>query len=75
MAFEPFGQTDSSPNSGHMTAPERLSQSGQMMGWGVYGSLVVIGFVFGIVTGYERPKTITVTKVAKETDTSKSDIP
>jgi periplasmic protein TonB len=77
MAFESLGSTASFPNSGRAPAPERLSQSGQMIGWGIYGSLVVIGFLFGIVTGYERPKTITVAKVAKEKekDTSKSDNP
>ncbi len=37
-------------------SPTRLSQTGQMLGWAVFGGLVLIGFFFGVVTGYERPK-------------------
>ena len=46
--------------------PERLSQSGRMVGWAVYGGLLLVGFFFGIVTGYERPKTVVVAKAPKE---------
>lgn len=75
MAFNSIGSTASSNSSGLASTSERLSQSGQMIGWGVYGTLVVIGFAFGIVTGYDRPKTITVTKVAKESDSPKPETP
>lgn len=36
--------------------PGRLSQSGHMAGWAAFGGLVLVGFFFGIVTGYETPK-------------------
>ena len=35
---------------------EGLSQDGHMIGIAVYGVLVVAGFAFGVVTGYEAPK-------------------
>jgi hypothetical protein len=34
---------------------ERLSQTGQLLGLAVYGGLVLVGFFFGVVTGYEKP--------------------
>jgi hypothetical protein len=36
-------------------SPERLSQTGHLIGWLVFGALVVVGFLFGVVTGYETP--------------------
>src|ERR1051325_10007721 len=36
----------------------RLSPNGQLIGWAVFGGLLVIGFFFGIVTGYEKPQII-----------------
>jgi hypothetical protein len=59
MAFESLGQSPMATKQPRLTVPEKLSQSGQMIGWGIYSTLVVIGFGFGIVTGYERPKTVT----------------
>jgi hypothetical protein len=35
---------------------EGLSQNGQMIGISVFGGLLVVGFFFGVVTGYESPK-------------------
>jgi len=37
---------------------QRLSPNGHLIGWVVYGGLLIIGFFFGIVTGYEKPRTI-----------------
>jgi hypothetical protein len=51
--------------------PRRLSSSGQLIGWGVFGGLVLIGFVFGVVIGYEaRP--IVVAKATSELPPSNS---
>lgn len=75
MSFETLGPRDSFTNSASATASEPLSQAGQLIGWGIYGTLLVIGFAFGIVTGYERPKTITVAKSAGENDQSKPEPP
>jgi hypothetical protein len=47
--------------------PRQLSQNGHMVGIGVYGFLVLVGFMFGIVTGYERPRAVTVARAPKET--------
>ena len=47
-------------------SPARLSQSGQMLGWCVFGALVLVGFFFGIVTGYEPPKKNLVAKAPKD---------
>ncbi|MBA4067881.1 MAG: hypothetical protein C0501_30110 [Isosphaera sp.] len=46
--------------------PGRLSQNGQMAAIGVYGFLVLVGFFFGIVTGYDSPKPVA--KAPKEKD-------
>jgi mono/diheme cytochrome c family protein len=46
--------------------PQELSQNGHLLGVGVYGALLLVGFFFGIVTGYDRPRTITVAKVPKD---------
>jgi hypothetical protein len=46
-----------------------------LIGWGVYGALLVIGFAFGIVTGTERPKTIALAKATPDKDQSTSDAP
>jgi hypothetical protein len=45
--------------------PGRLSPNGQMAWIGVFGFLVLVGFFFGIVTGYDSPKPAVV-KVQKE---------
>lgn len=54
---------------------KRLSGSGQLIGWSVFGSLVVAGFVFGVVMGYDRPKAIAIAKAPKEADAPKVDSP
>jgi hypothetical protein len=46
---------------------ERLSQNGQLIGIAIYGGLVLVGFFFGIVTGYEKP--VVVVKKDKEAPT------
>jgi hypothetical protein len=46
-------------------APERLSQHGHMAGWAVFGGLVLVGFFFGIVAGYESPKPAAVARAPK----------
>src|SRR5262245_42944679 len=54
-----------------LTRPDgskRLSPNGQMIAIGVYGSLVLVGFFFGIVTGYDRPKPNAVAKAPREKD-------
>ncbi len=52
---------------------ETLSQNGQMLGIAIYGGLVLVGFFFGIVTGYDTPKPIVVAKREKDKDTTKPD--
>jgi hypothetical protein len=52
-------------------SPSQLSQSGQMIGWAVFGGLVLIGFFFGVVTGYETPKPVLVAKANKDRDKEK----
>jgi protein TonB len=39
-----------------------LSSTGQLIGWAVFGGLVLAGFVFGVVVGYESPKPVVVAK-------------
>jgi hypothetical protein len=51
--------------------PERLSQTGQLVGWAVFGGLVLVGFCFGIVTGYEAPKPVLVAKANREKEPPK----
>jgi hypothetical protein len=75
MAFESLSTADEHAHTTAHEPEERLSQHGQMIGWAVYGSLVVIGFVFGVVTGYERPKTIVVAKATKEKETTRTETP
>ncbi|HEV3384417.1 MAG TPA: c-type cytochrome domain-containing protein [Gemmata sp.] len=75
MSFQSPGPTESLANSARTTAAEPLSQSGQLLGWGIYGTLLVIGFAFGIVTGYERPKTIAQAKATSDKDQANSDSP
>jgi hypothetical protein len=66
MAYNARANTDM--HRDNTNAPGRLSQTGQMIGWGVFGGLVFMGFFFGVVTGYERPKPPTqVTAAPKET--------
>jgi hypothetical protein len=73
MPFEPIGQSDPLANAKYADNSEPLSATGQIIGWGIYGALVLIGFAFGIVTGYERPKTIAVAKPGTDTDQTKPD--
>src|SRR5579872_5817433 len=73
MPFEPLGQSDQLANAKYADNSEPLSPTGQIMGWGIYGALVLVGFAFGIVTGYERPKTISVAKANTDADQSKPD--
>jgi hypothetical protein len=55
------------PDSLHFgDSSKRLSQTGQMLGWAVFGVLVLAGFFFGIVTGYEPPKKNAVARAPKE---------
>ncbi|WP_439624619.1 c-type cytochrome domain-containing protein [Gemmata sp.] len=51
--------------------PRKLSENGQMAAIGIYGFLVLVGFFFGIVTGYEKPRPA----VAKKDETTKKDEP
>src|SRR5262245_33450843 len=44
----------------------RLSTRGQLIGWAVFGGLVVFGFVFGVVIGYEPPRSVVVARAANE---------
>jgi hypothetical protein len=50
---------------------ERMSQNGQIIGIAVYGGLLLVGFFFGIVTGYESPKPVSVAKRDKDKDSTK----
>ena len=45
-----------------------LSPTAKWVGWGVYGGIVLMGFVFGVVAGNQRPKVIEVVKVAPAPD-------
>jgi len=38
-----------------------------LIGWAIFGGLVVVGFAFGLVVGYEAPKPISVAKAPTET--------
>jgi hypothetical protein len=38
-----------------------------MLGWAVFGGLVLVGFLFGVVAGYESAKPVVVERVAKAT--------
>lgn len=69
MAFEHLSvhEPDEAEN------PNRLSPNGQMLAIGIYGALVLIGFFFGIVTGYQRPQTIVVAKPDAENNVAKVD--
>ncbi len=42
--------------------PRGLSENSHIIGVSVYSALLIVGFLFGIVTGYEQPRTITVTQ-------------
>jgi hypothetical protein len=78
MAFETLNTTNPVAFDRRPAGKEPLSQNGQMIGWFVYGALLIVGFGFGIVTGYERPKPVTVTKVVKEEvkpEVAKADTP
>ena len=50
----------------HSQGPVQLSPSGQLIGWAVFGGLVLVGFFFGIVTGYENPKPVQVAKANRD---------
>ena len=43
-----------------------LSSTGQLIGWAVFGGLVLAGFLFGVVVGYESPKPVVVAKANSE---------
>ncbi len=60
MASEPLALDDTVD-----ARPRRLSENGRLLGIGVYGLLVVVGFFIGIVTGYEKARPVIVVK--KET--------
>jgi hypothetical protein len=75
MSVESLRQSEPLGNYAQASAPEPLSQSGQIIGWFVYGALLVVGFAFGIVTGYEPAKTITVAKATPEKDQTKPETP
>lgn len=75
MSMESLRQSEPLANYPHASAPEPLSQSGQIIGWIVYGALLVVGFAFGIVTGYERPKTIAVAKATPDKEQTKPETP
>ena len=43
-----------------MTEYEPANPGGRWIGWAVYASIVLVAFVFGVVAGNMRPKTIEV---------------
>jgi hypothetical protein len=47
-------------------ASTALSSTGQLIGWAVFGGLVLAGFLFGVVVGYESPKQLVVAKANSE---------
>lgn len=59
-------ESPSTDDTSESENPNRLSPNGQMIAIGVYGFLVLVGFFFGIVTGYERPRPAVVVKAPKE---------
>jgi len=73
MAFEPLSMDE--PTNAEPSGRAPLSQDAKMLGIGVYGGLLVVGFFFGIVTGYERPKTVVVTKAAPKEKESPKETP
>jgi len=78
MAFNAQANTELEPDFEPLDQPERpvgLSMSGQMIGWAVFGGLVLVGFFFGIVTGYERPKGVAVSSAPKEKESPKPETP
>ena len=75
MAFESLGSSEQTTYSQRTSEAQPLSQSGQLMGWLVYGALLLIGFGIGIVTGTERTKSTTVAKATKEKDDTKPESP
>ena len=56
-----------SPSADSLPPAAPLSVSGQLIGWAVFGGLVLVGFFFGVVTGYEKPKPTLLAKANKET--------
>ena len=56
-----------SPSADSLPPAAPLSVSGQLIGWAVFGGLVLVGFFFGVVTGYEKPKPTLLAKAKKET--------
>jgi periplasmic protein TonB len=74
MAFQSPESRSANATFAPPNSPEPLSQTGQLIGWGIYGTLLVVGFGFGIVTGYERPRTSSIAKVSKEKDENKLDV-
>ena len=56
----------------HRSEPVEASQpatstGGWLIGWAVFGGLVLVGFVFGVVIGYESPRPVVVAKAPSET--------
>ena len=74
MPAEPLSLDDSLSETEQDTGAERLSQNGQILGIAIYGGLVLVGFFFGIVTGYEKTKPPIVV-VKKDTVTPKPETP
>lgn len=54
--------------------PERMSQNGHLLGVGIYGFLMLVGFMFGIVTGYEPQRTVIKADQTNK-DTAKANTP
>jgi hypothetical protein len=67
MAFDSLDSPPVQPGNSR-----KLSQNGLMVAIGVYGFLVLVGFAFGIVTGYERPKPAAVAQNPKEKEQPKA---
>lgn len=72
MTFELPPNDPPEPNA---ERPGRLSPNGQMIAIGVYGGLLVAGFFFGIVAGYEPAKPAPGAMAARDRDTPKPDLP
>ena len=49
-----------------LPASTPLSSTGQLIGWAFFGGLVLAGFLFGVIVGYESPKAVVVAKAKSE---------
>lgn len=54
---------------------KRLSPNGQTVAIGVYGFLVLVGFFFGVVTGYDRPRPGPVARAERDKDQPRAETP